>query len=95
LAAATVVVGIVVYVILRELATRSLVDDGNRVEISTVTDGVFEDCIPLRGRVTPRKTVFLDAVEGGRVEQVLVEDGATVRKGDLIAVLSTRRCSFR
>jgi len=38
--------------------------------------------------VTPRTTVFLDAVEGGRVEQVLVEDGATVRKGDLIAVLS-------
>jgi HlyD family secretion protein len=88
LAAATVVVGIVVYVILHELATRSLVVEGNRVVISTVTDGVFEDFIPLRGRVTPRKTVFLDAVEGGRVEQVLVEDGATVRKGDLIAVLS-------
>jgi len=88
LAAAIVVVGVLVYLILRELATRSLVVEGNRVVISTVTDGVFEDFIPLRGRVTPRTTVFLDAVEGGRVEQVLVEDGATVRKGDLIAVLS-------
>ena len=88
LATAAVVVGVIVYVILRELATRSLVVDGNRVVISAVTDGVFEDFIPLRGRVTPRTTVFLDAVEGGRVEQVLVEDGATVRKGDLIAVLS-------
>src|SRR3954469_3433296 len=88
LVTATVVVGILAYLILRELATRSLVVEGNRVVISTVTDGVFEDFIPLRGRVTPRTTVFLDAVEGGRVEQVLVEDGATVRKGDLIAVLS-------
>ena len=88
LAAAVVVVGVLVYLILRELATRSLVVEGNRVVVSTVTDGVFEDFIPLRGRVTPRTTVFLDAVEGGRVEQVLVEDGATVRKGDLIAVLS-------
>ena len=33
-------------------------------------------------------TVFLDAVEGGRVEQVLVEDGAMVQQGQLLAVLS-------
>jgi HlyD family secretion protein len=33
-------------------------------------------------------TVYLDAVEGGRVEQLAVEDGATVVKGQLLAVLS-------
>jgi HlyD family secretion protein len=60
----------------------------DRVTISTVTKGRFDDFLPLRARVTPLVTVFLDAVEGGRVEQVLVEDGAMVQKGQLLAVLS-------
>jgi HlyD family secretion protein len=60
----------------------------DRVTISSVTKGRFDDFLPLRARVTPLVTVFLDAVEGGRVEQVLVEDGAMVRKGQLLAVLS-------
>ncbi|HEX8553087.1 MAG TPA: efflux transporter periplasmic adaptor subunit, partial [Sphingomonas sp.] len=42
----------------------------------------------MRARVTPLLTVFLDAIEGGRVEKVVAEDGATVRQGELIAVLS-------
>jgi HlyD family secretion protein len=60
----------------------------DRVTISPVTRGTFEDFIPLRARVTPLVTVYLDAVEGGRVEKLLVEDGATVAKGQMIAVLS-------
>ncbi|MFN3944790.1 MAG: efflux RND transporter periplasmic adaptor subunit [Allosphingosinicella sp.] len=59
-----------------------------RVTISTVTQGRFDDFLPLRARVTPLVTVYLDAVEGGRVEQVLVEDGAMVQQGQLLAVLS-------
>jgi HlyD family secretion protein len=60
----------------------------DRVTISTVEKGRFDDFLPLRARVTPLVTVYLDAVEGGRVEQVLVEDGAMVQKGQLLAVLS-------
>lgn len=60
----------------------------SRVVISSVTTGTFEDFIPVRGRVTPLKTVFLDAVEGGRVERILVEDGTLLKKGDLIVELS-------
>ena len=56
--------------------------------MSPVTVGTFEDFIPLRGRLVPSSTVFLDAIEGGRVEEILVEDGAVVEAGDLIAVLS-------
>jgi len=59
-----------------------------RVTISTVERGRFDDFLPLRARVEPSVTVFLDAVEGGRVEQVLVEDGAMVQQGQLLAVLS-------
>ena len=60
----------------------------DRVIISTVQRGTFDDFIPLRGRVTPLVSVYLDAIEGGRVEEVLVEDGTMVQKGQLLAVLS-------
>jgi len=42
----------------------------------------------LRGRLVPRSTVYLDAIEGGRVEEILVEDGTVVAAGDPIARLS-------
>ncbi len=60
----------------------------DNVTVSTVTRGTFDDFIPLRARVTPLLTVYIDAVEGGRVEKMLVEDGATVAKGQPIAILS-------
>lgn len=60
----------------------------DRIAISTVKSGIFEDFIPIRGRVTPAKTVYLDAVEGGRVERILVEDGASLQAGHLIVELS-------
>ena len=62
--------------------------DSSRLTISTVEKGRFDDFLPLRARVEPLVTVFLDAVEGGRVEQVVVEDGAMVQQGQLLAVLS-------
>ncbi len=70
------------------LAGRSLSVNSQRIAVSEVTVGTFEDFIPLRGRLVPRSTVYLDAVEGGRVEEVLVEDGAVVAAGDPIVRLS-------
>lgn len=70
------------------LGGRSLSINAQRVTASTVTTGTFEDFIPLRGRLVPRSTVYLDAIEGGRVDAVLVEDGAMVTAGQSIAVLS-------
>lgn len=70
------------------LGGRSLSVDSQRIMVSTATVGTFEDFIPLRGRLVPSSTVFLDAIEGGRVEQVLVEDGTVVAAGDPIALLS-------
>lgn len=67
---------------------RSFKVEQSRLVISAVTEGTFEDFIPVRGRVTPLKTLFLDAVEGGRVERILVEDGTMLKKGDLIVELS-------
>ena len=60
----------------------------DRLSIAAVQNGVFEDFLPLRAKVTPLVTVYLDAVEGGRVEKKLVEDGAQVTQGQMLAVLS-------
>ena len=59
-----------------------------RLAIGAAQSGTFDDFLPLRGRVTPLVTVYLDAVEGGRVDQKLVEDGAHVTQGQMLAVLS-------
>jgi HlyD family secretion protein len=67
---------------------RSLVVENSRLVISPVTEGLFEDFIPIRGRVTPRKTVYLDVIEGGQVEKRLVDDGAMVKVGELLVILN-------
>ncbi|OWK31051.1 efflux RND transporter periplasmic adaptor subunit [Sphingomonas dokdonensis] len=66
--------------------TQSVAAD--RLTIAEVRRGTFEDYIPLRTRVTPLLTVYIDAIEGGRVEKVLVEDGTMLAKGQSIAILS-------
>jgi HlyD family secretion protein len=60
----------------------------DRLTIGAAQQGVFEDFLPVRARVTPLVTVYLDAVEGGQVQKKLVEDGAQVTQGQLLAVLS-------
>jgi HlyD family secretion protein len=60
----------------------------DRLSLATAQTGTFDDFLPLRARVTPLVTVYLDAVEGGRVDKKLVEDGAHVVEGQMLAVLS-------
>jgi HlyD family secretion protein len=59
-----------------------------RITISTVERGPFQEFIPVRGEVLPIQTIFLDAQESGRVEEVYLEAGAMVDKGDPILKLS-------
>jgi HlyD family secretion protein len=62
--------------------------DGQRIRTAEVSVGMFEDFIPLRAAVEPERTVYLDAIEGGRVEQILVEEGAFVEQGQPLVDLS-------
>jgi len=62
--------------------------DGQRIRIAEVSTGVYEDYIPLRATVEPERTVYLDSIEGGRVESVLVEEGAIVEVGQPLIELS-------
>ena len=62
-------------------AQRSLRMSAAGVTIATVERGAYRDFIPLRGEVVPLETVYLDALEGGRVDRILVQAGDHVEAG--------------
>jgi HlyD family secretion protein len=62
--------------------------DVERISINEVKNGPFQEFIPVNGVVLPITTIYLDAVEGGRVEEKYVEDGSIVAKGQPILRLS-------
>jgi len=64
--------------------TKSMTIAKDKVTIETVFKGQFNDYIQLSGQAAPIKTIYLDAVEGGRVEEILIEEGSMVKKGDVI-----------
>ncbi|MEJ2614570.1 MAG: efflux RND transporter periplasmic adaptor subunit [Ignavibacteriaceae bacterium] len=62
--------------------------EADKITISTVTNGDFQEFIPVTGNVLPRTTYYLDAILGGTVEKKFVEEGAMLQKGDKILKLS-------
>jgi HlyD family secretion protein len=62
--------------------------DPERLTISEVKKGPFQETIPINGVVLPITTIYLDALEGGRVEERFVEDGAIMKKDQPILRLS-------
>ncbi len=63
----------------------------DKLTISSVEDGMFNDYITIIGQVEPITTIFLDAVEGGTVEERFIEEGSMVKKGDVILRLENRQ----
>lgn len=58
------------------------------LSISTVAEGGFTEYLPIRGVVEPQDTIFIDAIDGGRVEQVYIQEGAIVEQNQPILKLS-------
>jgi len=69
-------------------AQRSVSIPAGSLTIAIVEPGVYHDVIPLTGEVVPHDTVYLDAVEGGRIEHILVQAGDSVTKGQPLVELS-------
>jgi HlyD family secretion protein len=59
-----------------------------RITVSEVKKGPFQETIPVNGIVLPLTTIYLDAQEGGRMEEKYVEDGAIMKAGQPILRLS-------
>jgi HlyD family secretion protein len=62
--------------------------DTERIAISEVKKGVFQENIPVNGVVLPLTSIFLETQEGGQVEERYVEDGTIMKKGQPIVRLS-------
>jgi HlyD family secretion protein len=71
-----------------QLLPRGLQVAADDLRIATVARGMFRNDIVVRSAVAPLHTVMLDALETGRVEEILASDGALVSKGDLLFRLS-------
>ena len=85
---AIVVLALIVYVIFQTSGGSKLNVETERISIHTVSNAVFQENIPVNGIVLPVTTIYLDALEGGRVEEKFVEDGAFLKQGEPILRLS-------
>ena len=95
------IVGISVFVIFiiwllffRDKSSKLYIDK-TQISIATVLKDKFQEFIPIDGVVFPRNTIYIDAVQGGFVEKVYVEDGAMLEKGDTIMKLSNANMELR
>lgn len=70
------------------LTPRGLQVAASDVRTAVVTRGLFRDELAVRATALPLHTVILDAVESGRVEEVLARDGAMVARGEVLFRLS-------
>jgi HlyD family secretion protein len=77
-----------VLVALWQLLPRGLQVNPGDLRIATVEQGLFRNDVLVRATAAPLHTVLLDALESGRVEEVLVNDGAQVAQGELLFRLS-------
>ena len=61
---------------------KSLNVDASRITVREVKHGSFEDILILNGKIEPLNSVLINVVEGGAVQEIFVEDGAMVQKGE-------------
>ena len=95
IAVAVIFVGFVAYGFIFGDKSSKLNVETERLTVSTVERGAFQEFIPITGNVLPIKTIYLDAIEGGRVEQLFREAGNFVDKDDKILRLTNTDLMLR
>ena len=85
---AVVLVGLVAWGVAGRGAGQSLRVDRDRLTVATVERGAFQEYVAVTGTLLPARTVYLDAVVGGQVEERFVEEGAYVEAGQPIVRLA-------
>ena len=87
IAGGVISIAIILFFIFRDWTSTVRVEK-DRITIAPVFRSVFNDYITNDGTAAPISTVFLDAYEGGKVEEILLEEGSILKKGDVIIRLS-------
>lgn len=88
IAGIAVVVFLLCFLMIKSLGGSRLNVETERLIIGTVKKDSFREYIPVIGVVQPITTIYLDLQEGGRVEEIYVEDGTVLEKGEPILRLS-------
>ncbi len=84
----------VAWLLLRDNASVLRVD-ADVVTVSEVRGGEFNDYVRLTGTVQPITTVQLSPLESGIVERIVAEEGASVKRGDVIIEMSNNSLSMQ
>ncbi|MEJ8820209.1 efflux RND transporter periplasmic adaptor subunit [Lacibacter sp. H407] len=88
IAGITAIVGLIAASVYFTSGKSKLNVDTERITIGVIKTAAFHEFITLNGVVLPESTIYLDAMEGGRVEEKFVEDGTLMTKGQPILRLS-------
>ena len=83
---AVVLLGIYVIWFMDTRSTMTI--DRNRVTISEASEDNFQEYLQVNGTIQPIQTSYLDAIEGGVVQNVILESGTMVEEGDTILTLT-------
>lgn len=87
IATVIIIMAIILFFLFRDWTSTVRVEK-ERITIASVFQGVFNDYITNDGTAAPISTVYLDAYEGGKVEEIILEEGSMLKKGDVIIRLS-------
>jgi HlyD family secretion protein len=79
---------LILYMLIFQTNRSTLNVEIEKLTVSTVQRGPFQEFIPVMGEVLPVQTIFLDVEEGGLVEKIYMEAGSALKKGDKILKLS-------
>jgi HlyD family secretion protein len=83
-----IVIIVLIYMAFFSSHTSTYKVEKEKLIIETIIKDQFNDYISVPVTVEPKTTILLDAQEGGRVEEKLIEEGSMVKKGDIILRLS-------
>ena len=81
------ILAVILFFIFRDWTSTIRVEK-ERISIASVFHGIFNDYITNDGTAAPISTVYLDAYEGGKVEEIIREEGSMLKKDDIIIRLS-------
>ena len=81
-------VALLAFIIFSTYGKSRLNVESERMTIAEVKRSNFREFIPVTGTIQPVSTIYLDLQEGGRVEEIFIEDGAVLAEGQPILKLS-------
>jgi len=87
IAGGAILLFVVVYALLSVGGSSTLRLEADKLTISEVVSGEFQEFIAVSGTMVPIRTFYLDATQGGTVTQVFLEEGSFVNVGDSILEL--------